>query len=195
MTIEGIICSTVDGDWSHKIKICLLLGRKAITNLDSRLKSRNITLMTKIHIVKGVVLPVSCTDVRVKPQRRKKKAEEPRNWYFWIVVLEKTLESPLDSKEIKPVTPRGNQPWIFIGRTDTEAPIFWPHDANSWLFGKDSGAGKDWRQVEKGVTEDEMVGWHHWLIGHEFRQTPADSEGQGSLVCYSSWGREGSDMT
>ena len=186
MTIEGIICSTVDGDWSHKIKICLLLGRKAITNLDSRLKSRNITLMTKIHIVKGVVLPVSCTDVRVKPQRRKKKAEEPRNWYFWIVVLEKTLESPLDSKEIKPVNLKGNLPWKLTGRTDAEAeaPGFWSPDTNSRLTGKIPDAGKDWGQKEEKASEDEVAGWHHWCNGHELRQTSGDGEEQGGLVCY-----------
>ena len=92
------------------------------------------------------------------------------NWCFWTLVLEKTLESPLDSKEIQTVHPKGNQPWIFIGRTDaeTEAPILWPPDVKSWLTGKDPDAGKDWGQEEKGVTEDEMVVWHHWLNGHEF---------------------------
>ena len=107
------------------------------------------------------------------------------------VVLEKTLESPLDSKEIKPVNPKGKQPWIFTGRTDAEAemPILWPPHMNSRLIGKDSDAGKDWRQEEKGVTEDEMVGWHHWLDGHEFEQALRDGEGQGSLVCCSPWSR------
>ena len=108
-----------------------------------------------------------------------------KNWCFWTVVLEKTLESPLDSKEIKPVSPKGNQSWLFIGRTDAEAeaPIFWPPDANSWFIGKDPDAGKDWRHKEKRVTEDEMVGWHHQFNGHELGQTPGDGEGQGSLVC------------
>ena len=93
-----------------------------------------------------------------------------KNWCFWNVVLEKTLESPLDCKEIQPVHPRGNQSWIFIGRTDVEAetPILWPPDVKNWLIGKDSVAGKEWRWEEKGTTEDEMVGWHHWLDGHEF---------------------------
>ena len=93
-----------------------------------------------------------------------------KNWYFWTVVLEKTLESPLDCKEIKPVNPKGNKSWIFIGRTDAEAeaPVLWPLDAKNWLIGKDPDAGKDWRWEEKGTTEDEMVGWHHWLNGHEF---------------------------
>ena len=94
----------------------------------------------------------------------------PKNWCFWTVVLEKTLESPLDCKEIQPVHPKGNQSWIFIGRTDAEAetPIFWPPDVKNWLNGKDPDAGRDWRQEEKGITEDEMVGWYHWLNGHEF---------------------------
>ena len=93
-----------------------------------------------------------------------------KNWCFWTVVLEKTLESPLHCKEIQPVHPKGNQSWVFIGRTDVEAetPILWPPDAKSWLFWKDSDIGKDWRQEEKEKTEDEMVGWHHWLNGHEF---------------------------
>ena len=93
-----------------------------------------------------------------------------KNWCFWTVVLEKTLESPLDGKEIQPVHPKGNQSWICIGKTDAEAetPILWPSDAKSWLIGKDPDAGKDWREEEKGMTEDEMVGWHHWLHGDEF---------------------------
>ena len=113
----------------------------------------------------------------------------PRNWCFQIVVLEKTLENPLACEEIKPVNPKGNQPWISIGRTDAKAevPILWPPDAKSWLIGKDPDAGKDWRQEEKGMTEDEMVGWHHQLNGHEFEQTLGDSEGQGSLACYGPW--------
>ena len=109
------------------------------------------------------------------------------------MVLKKTLENSLDSKEIKPVNPKGNQSWIFIGRTDAEAPILWLPDAKSQLMGKDPDAEKDWRQ-EKGTTKDEMVGWHHWLNGHKFEQTPGDSEGQGSLVCCSPWGRRESGM-
>ena len=101
-----------------------------------------------------------------------KESWMPKNWCFWTVVLEKTLESPLNCKEIKPVNPRGNQPWIFIGRTDAEAEttILWPPDVKSQLIGKDPDAGKDWRQ-EKGTVEDEIVGWHHWFNGHEFEQT------------------------
>ena len=112
----------------------------------------------------------------------------PKNWCFWIV-LEKTLESPLDCKEIKPVFPKGNQPWTFTGMTvaEAEAPILWPPNVKKWLIGKDRDAGKDWGQEEKGITEDEMIGWHHWLIGHEFEQTLGDSGGQGSLACCCSW--------
>ena len=105
------------------------------------------------------------------------------------VVLQETLESPLDSKEIKLVNPKGNQPWIFIGRTDAEdeAPILWPPNMKSWLIRKDSDAGKDWRQGEKAVTGDEMIGWHHQFNGHEFEQIPGDGEGQGSLACCNPW--------
>ena len=110
-----------------------------------------------------------------------------KNGCFWTVVLEKTLESPLDSKEIQPFNPKGNQSWIFIGRTEAEALILWPPDAKSWFIGKDSDAGTDRRQEKKGMTEDEMVGWHHRLDGHEFEQAPGDGEGQGSLACRSQW--------
>ena len=126
-----------------------------------------------------------------------KKDWTPKNWCFQIVVLEKTLESPLDCKEIKPVNPNGNQPWIFIDRTDAEAeaPIVWPCDAKSWPTGKDPDAGKDWGQGEKGLTEDKMVGWHHRLNQHESEQTLGESEGQGSLACCSPWGHIESNMT
>ena len=120
----------------------------------------------------------------------------PKNWWFWSLVLEKTLESPLDCKEIQPVSPKGSQSWIFIGRTDeeAEAPILWPPDGNSRLIGKDPNAGKDWRQGEKGMTEDEMVGWHQWLNGCELEQAPGVGDGQGSLACCSPWsGKEWSD--
>ena len=116
----------------------------------------------------------------------------PKNWCFWTVELEKTLESPLVSKEIKPVNPKGNQSWIFIGKTDAEAeaPMFCPPDAKSWLIGKDPDSGKDWRQEEKGMTENEIIGWHHWLNRHEFEQALGDSEGQWSLVCCSPAGHK-----
>ena len=108
-----------------------------------------------------------------------KESWVPKNWCFWLVVLEKTLESSLNCKEIQLVNPKGNQSWIFIGRTDAEAeaPILWPPNAKNWIIGKDPEAEKDWRQEEKRVTEDEMVEWHHWFNGHEFEQTPGDSEG------------------
>ena len=120
-----------------------------------------------------------------------------KNWCFWTVVLKKILESPLDSKEIQPVHPKGNQFWIFIGRTDIEAETLtlWPPDVKSWLIWKDPDAGEVCGQEEKGKTEDEMVGWPHWLKGHEFEQALGDGEGQGSLACCSPWGHKELDMT
>ena len=139
-----------------------------MTNLDSILKSGDITLLTKIHIVKAMVFPV----VMYGCELDYKGSWVLKNWCFWTVVLEKTLESPLDCKEIQPVNLKGNQSWIFIGRTDAEpeTPILWPPDAKKWLIGKDLDAGKDWRQEEKGTIEDEVIGWHHWLDGHGFEQ-------------------------
>ena len=148
-------------------------------------------MLTKFCIVKGMALPV----VMYGCELDYKESWALKNWCFWTVVLEKTLESPLDCKEIMPVNPKGNQPWLFTGRTDAEAPILWQSDAKSWLIRKDPDAGKDWRQEEKGMTQDEMVGWHHWLNGHEFEQAPGDGEEQRSLVCCSPQGREESDMT
>ena len=147
---------TAYGDCSHGIKRRLLLGRKVMTNLDSILKSRDITLPTKVHLVKAMVFPVvmyGCESWTVK------KAERRKNWCFWTVVLEKTLESPLDCKEIQPVHPKGVQSWMFIGGTDAEAetPIFLPPHGKSWIIGKDPDAGRDWGQEEKGTTEDEMA--------------------------------------
>ena len=120
-----------------------------------------------------------------------------KNWCFWTVVLKKSLERPLDCKEIQSVHPQGNQSWIFIGRTDAEVEtlILWPPDAKNWLIWKDPDAGKDWRREEKGMTEDEMVGWHHWLYGHECEQTPGVGAGQGSLACCSPWGGKELDTT
>ena len=123
--------------------------------------------------------------------KRKKESWAPKNWCFWTVVLWKALESPLECK-IKPVNPKGNQSWMFIGRTnaETETPILQQPAAKNWLIGNDSDAGKDWRQEEKGTTEDEMVGWHHRLNGHEFEQTLGVSDGKGSLACCSPWGHK-----
>ena len=126
-----------------------------------------------------------------------KEGWAPKNWCFWTVVLEKTLESPLDCKEIQPVHPKGDQSWVFIWRTDVEVetPILWSPDAKSWLTGKDPDAGKDLGQEEKKTTEDEMIGWHHRLDGHGFGWTPGVSDGQGGLVCCNSWGCKESDTT
>ena len=132
---------TADGDYSHEIKRCLLLGRKAMTNLDSILKSRDITLLTKVCRVKAMVF----SNIHVWIwELDHKEGWTLKNWCFWIVVLEKTPENPLDSKEIKSVNSKGNQPWIFIGRTDSEVEplILWTPDAKSWLFGRDPDAGK-----------------------------------------------------
>ena len=119
-----------------------------------------------------------------------------KNWCFWTAVLEKTLESPLDCKEIQLVHSK-DESWIFIGRTDAKAetPILWQPHANNWLIWKDPDAGKDWGQEEKGMTENEMVGWHHWLYGHEFEWTLRVGDGQGGLACCDSWGRRESDTT
>ena len=182
-----------DGDCSHEIKRHLLLGRKVMTSLDSIFNSRDITFPTKVHLVKAMVFPV----VMYGGESWTIKKAVPKNWCFWTVVLEKTLENPLYYKEIQPVHPKGNQFWIFIGRTDVEAetPILWPPYGKNWLVGKDPDPGTDWRQEEKGTTEDQMAGWHHQLNGHEFDQPPGVGDGQGSLVCCSPWGLKESDMT
>ena len=154
-----------DGDCSHGIKRRLLLGRKAMRNLDSVLKSRDITL-PKVYLVKVKIFPVvmyRCESWTIK------KAECQRIYAFEMCW---TLESPLDCGEIKPVNPKGNQPWIFSGRTDAEALILWPPDAKSQFIWKDPDAGKDRRQEDKETTEDEMVGWYHRLDGLGFEQTP-----------------------
>ena len=121
----------------------------------------------------------------------------PKNWCFWTVVLEKTLESPLDCKEIQLVHSKGDQPWVFFGRNDAKAetPVLWSPHAKSWLTGKDSDAGRDWGQEEKGTTQDEMAGWHHRLDGHESEWTPGDGYGQGDLACCNSWGHKELDTT
>ena len=180
---------TADGDCSHEIKRHLLLGRKAMTNLDSILKRREITWPTKVCTVTAVVFPIvmyGCESWTIK------KGWMPKKWCLWTVVLEKTLESPLDSKEIKPVNSKGNQPWILIGRTDSEAkaPILWPPDVKSRLIGKDPDTGKDWGQEGKGVTENGIVGCINNSADMRLSKLLRDSEGQGSLVCCSSWGHK-----
>ena len=180
-------------DCSHEIKRWFLLGRKVMINLDNILKSRDITLPMKVYLVKAVVFSVvmyGCGSWTVK-------SWVPKNWCCWTVMLEKTLESLLDCKGIQPAHHKGDQSWLFIGRTDTdaEAPILWPPDVKNWLIGKGLDVGKDWRQEEKGMTEDEMVGWHHWLNGHEFQQALGVGDGQGSLVCCSPWGCKEWDTT
>ena len=149
---------------------------------DSVLKSRDITLPTKVHIAKAMVFPVAmygCWDLDHKEDWA------PKNWCFQIVLLDKSSKRPLDTKEIKSVNPKVNQAWIFIGRLDAEgeAWLFRAPDANSQLIGKDPDAGKNWGQEKKGATENEMVGWHHQIDGHEFQKTLGDSKGKGNLVC------------
>ena len=185
---------TADGDSRHEIKRCFLLGRKAMSKLDSILKSRDITLLTKVCIVKAMVFPVimyGCESWTVKT------GECQRIDAFELWCWRKTPESPLDCKEVKSVNPEGHQPWVFTGRTDAEveAPKVWPPDGKSRLIGKDPNAQKDRRQEEKGTTEVEIVEWHHGLNGHESEQALGDGEGQGSLVCYSPWGQKETDRT
>ena len=184
---------TADGDFSHEIKRRLPLRRKAMTNLDSILKSRNYFAnkgpYSQSYGFSSGHVWMWGLDFR--------ESWAPKNWCFWIVVLEKTLQSPLDCKQIKPGNPKGNQSWMFIGRTDSEAeaPILWLPDMKDWLIWKDPDTGKDWRQEEKWTTEDEMVGWHHWVNGYEFEQAPGVDDGQGGLVCCSPWGHQESDTT
>ena len=158
---------TTDGDCSYEIKRRLLLGRKIMTNLDSILKSRDIYFANKG--LSSQSYGFSSSHVWLW-ELDHKESRASKNWCFWTVVLEKTIESPLDCKEIQPVNPKANQSWIFIGRTNAEAetPILWPPDVKNCLIGNDPDAGEDWRHEEKGMTDDEMVGWHHQLDGHEF---------------------------
>ena len=158
-----------DGDFSHEIRRHLLVGRKVMTNLDSLLKSWDVTVPTKVRLVEAMVFSSSHVWVW---ELDYKESWVQKHWCFWTVVLEKTLESPLDCKEIKPVNSKGNEHWIFIGRNDAEveAAILWPPDAKNWLISKKSHAGKDWRQEDKGTIEDEMIRWHYRLNGHEFEQ-------------------------
>ena len=183
---------TADGDCGNEIKRRLLLGRKVMTSLDS-IKQKHY-FANKGPSSQGCgfssgrvwMWELDCEESRV-----------PNNWCFWTVVLEKTLESPLDCKEIQPGHPKGDQSWVFIERTDVEAetPILWPPDAKSWLIWKDPDSGNNWGQEEKGTTEDEMVRWHHWLDGCGFEWTPGVGDGQGGLECCDSWGCKELDMT
>ena len=173
----------------REIKRHLLLGRKVMINLGNILKSRDITLPTKVHLVKAMVFPVvmyGCESWTIK------KAES-----LWNVVLEKSLERPLVCKEIQLVHPKADQSWMFSGRTDVEAetPILWPPDAKNWLIWKDLDAGREWGQKENGTTEDEMAEWHHRLNGHGFGWTPGVGDGQRGLACCGSRGHKESDRT
>ena len=184
---------TADGDYSHEIKRCLLLGRKATTNLDSILKSRDITLLTKVHMVKAMASPAVIHRWDSWTIRKHRGSNAFKLWCW-----RRLFENPLDIKEVKQDNPKGNQPWIFTGLTDAEAEaklqyfdhLIWKADSL-----EDLDAKNDWGQEEKGATEDEMVGWHHCLHGHEFEQTPGDSKGQGSLTGCSPWCWKVSDMT
>ena len=157
-----------------------------------QLKNRDITLQTNVLIVKDMVFPVviyRCDRWTIM------KVECQRIDTFELWCWRRLFESPLDNKEIKPVNPKGNQPWIFIGKINAKTPILWAPDTKNQLIGKDPDARKDWRQKDKRAEEDEMVGWHHWFNGHEFEQILEDCEGQGSLVCCSPWGHKDSDMS
>ena len=184
---------TMGSDHSHEIKRRSFLGRKAMTNLNNILKSRDITLPTKVHIIKAMVFSSSHVWMW---ELDHKEGWAPKNWCFWTVVLEKTLESPLDCKETKSVNPKGNKPWIFIGRTDAEveASILWPPDMKSQLM-KRSWCWERLRAGREGVTEDETLRWHRQFNGREVEPTAKDSEGQGSLTCCSPWNHKESDMT
>ena len=179
------------GDCSHELKRLLLLGTKAMTNLDAILNKKQRHYFAN----KGPSSQsygFSSSHVWMW-ELDHKESWVLKNWCFWTVVLEKTFESLLDCKEIQLVHPKGNQPWIFIGRTDAGAPVLWPPDVKNRLIGKDPDAGNDWRQEEKGMTEYEMVGWHHQLNAHEFKQALGVGDRQGSLVSCSPWGRKESD--
>ena len=185
--ISGLSLPIMDDDCSHEIKRRVLLGRKTMTNLDSILKSRDITLPAKVRLIKAVVFPgvmYKCENWTIK-----KAAFELWCWRRFLRVPWTARRSNQSILQ--------NQSWIFTGRTDAEAKalILWPPDVKSWLIGKDPGARRDWGQEEKGMTEDEMVGWHHQFNGHEFKQAPGDGEGQGSPVCLSPWGCKESDTT
>ena len=185
---------TADGDCSHEIKRCFLLGRKYLTQPRKHIKKQRHHFASKVPSSQSYGFSSSHAWMW---ELDYKESWAPKNWCFWTVVLEETFESPLDSKKTQPVNPKGNQSLIFIGRTgaDAETPILWPPDVECRLIRKGPDAGKDWGQEEKWTTEDEMVGWHHWLNGHEFEQAPGGCEGQGSLTFCSPWGCKESDTT
>ena len=178
---------TADGDCSHEI-MTLTPWKKSYDQPRQHIKKQRHCIANKGPSSQGYGFSSHCVWIW---ELDGEESWALKNWCFWTVVLEKTLESPLDCKEIQPVRPKGDQSWMFIGRTDAEAeaPILWPPDMKSWLTGKDPDAGKDWRQ-EKGMTEDEMVGWHHWLNRHEFEKAPGVGDGQGILSCCSPWGHK-----
>ena len=191
---------TVDSDCQYEIKRHLFLGINTMANLGSVLKSRQHIKKQRHYFANKCPYSQGYGFSSGHVWMWELNCEESwvlKNWCFWTVVLDKTLESPLDSNEIKPVYPKGNQPWIFIGRTDVkaEAPILWPPDVKRQVIGKAPDSGKYWVQEEKRATEDEMVGWHHWLNRPEFEQSLTESEEQESLMCYSPWGHKESDMS
>ena len=185
---------TADDDCSHEIKKALAPWKKSYGQTRQHIKEQRHYFANKDPSSQSCGFSSSHVWMW---ELGYKESWASKNWYFPAPELKKTLGSPLDSKEIQSVHPKENQSWIFIGRTDAEAeiPILWPPDVKNWLIGKDPDAGKDWRQEEKGTTEDEMVGWHHRLYGHEFEQAPGVGDGQGSLECCSSWGHKELDMT
>ena len=185
---------TADGNCSQEIKRRLLLGRKAMSKLDSILKIRDVTLPTKVHLFKAMVFPVVMYGYE---SWTLKKAECQRIDAFELWCWRRLLRVPWTARRSNQSILKEISSWIFVGRTDAEAetPILWPPDVKNWLLGKDPDARKDWRQEEKGMTEDEMVGWHHWLEGLEFEQAPGVSDGQGSLTWSNSWDCKQSDAT
>ena len=192
--ILGVFKITADSVCSHEIKRGLLLGRKAMTNPRQHIKKQRHYFANKCPCSQSYGFYSSHVGIW---ELDYKESWALNNWCFWTVLLEKILESPLDCKEIRRVHPKGNQSWVFTGKTDTEgeAPILRPADAKNWHIGKDPDSRKDWRQEEKRTTEDEMVGWHHQFDWYEFEQAPGVGDGLGSLACYSPWGHKESDMT
>ena len=184
---------TADGDCSHEVKRLLAPWNKNYDQPRQHIKKQRHCFANKSPPSQSYGFSSSHVEMW---ELDLKESWAPKNWCFWTVVLEKTLESLLDCEEIQPVNPKGNQSWIFTGRTDTKAetPMLWPPDVKNLLIEKASDIGKDWRQ-EKGITEDEMVGWHHQLNESEFEQVLGVGDGQGSLVCCSPWGCKESDTT